>query len=178
MEERRAEMPAMRIGVPLVLLLGILAPGSAIASGGLVLMPDFTMLFVLLCGFVLLVAPINALIFRPIFRVLDERHQKIEGARDRAQLIDEEASRAMARYRASVREARDEAESGRQFQLQDARCEQGSITSRAKQESDREVAHARSDLAASLEEARATLRTASEGLARQAAERILGRTLQ
>ncbi len=175
MKDRRAEAPTKRIAV---LVAGILAPSAASASGGLVLMPDWTMLGVLLVGFALLVAPVNALIFRPLFRTLDERHQKIVGARERAKVIEERASQSMSRYRTSVREARDEAESGRQMQIQAARSEHASITSGAKDESDREVAYARSEIATSLDEARATLRAASEGLARDAAERILGRSLQ
>ena len=51
------------------------------------------------------------------------------------------------------------------------------MTARAREDAEREIAQSQGELQASLEEARTGLRSTAEQLARQAAERILGRTV-
>ncbi len=64
----------------------VLFAGTAAASdGGLVLLPDLTgKLPILIVLFVLLVYPVNAILFKPIFQVLDAREEKTTGTRKRA----------------------------------------------------------------------------------------------
>jgi len=175
-EHPGALWPAKRVrwAVPTLCLLSG-APASA--SGGLVLVPDPWIYVPLLIGFVLLVAPLNALIFRPIFRVLDERDQRITGARKRAAQLSAEAETLTTRYRDEIRQTREEAERGRKEQLGAARSEQGSITDDARSEAEDEISRAREEIAASLEEARASLQSTSQDLAKVAAEQILGRAV-
>ncbi len=160
-----------------VLALCSLSAGTASASGGLKLAPEWPIYFSLLIGFVFLIAPLNALIFRPLFRVLDERDQRITGARVRAEQLAEQAEALTDRYRGEIRQTREESEVARREQLDAARSEQASITGSARTEAETEVARARDEITASLVEARETLRTASQDLATVAAERILGRTI-
>jgi F-type H+-transporting ATPase subunit b len=148
------------------------------ASGQLVLLPDVTTLGILIVGFVILIAPLNAMIFRPLFRVIEEREAKIEGATRQAASFVSQATELTEQYRGSIREAREQAEATRKQHLEAARSEHGSITGDAKAESDDEIGHARQEIESSLVEARATLERASADLAKVAAERILGRTLQ
>ena len=162
------------IGAALVSLV----PSAALAAGGgLVLTPTMPILITLLIGFVLLVVPMNKMIFRPLFKVLDERAAKITGARDRAQHLEQEADASMNRYRDAVRDARENAEVTRQTQLSESRSEQASMTADAKGEAASEIARARGELEASLTEARVGLRASSEEVAKIAAEQILGRAL-
>jgi len=150
----------------------------AYASWKLVLLPDAMTLVILIVGFVILIAPLNALIFRPLFRVIDEREAKIEGATRQAQSLVSQAGELTDRYRASIREAREAADGERKQQLEAARSEQGAITDDAKAESDVEIGRAREEIESSLVEARSSLERASQELAKVAAERILGRALQ
>jgi F-type H+-transporting ATPase subunit b len=157
--------------------LPLMAAAPARAAGSLSLEPEGSVLIVLLVGFVLLIFPLNRLIFRPLLKVVDERDAKIEGARRRASQLEEEATASIRKYRGAIREAREEAEAGRRVRLEAARSEQGSITGEARGEAEQEIARARSEIAASLDEARTSLRGASEELALVAAERILGRPI-
>jgi F-type H+-transporting ATPase subunit b len=159
------------------LLAATLAAEPAQASDTLVLLPDIPVLVVMLVGFVLLIFPLNALIFRPIFHALDARADKISGARERSEQLRAEAASVLDRYESSIREARIESERARQEQILRARDEQKRLTDEARGEAERNLDTARGDLHRALDEARATLRTSAEDLARAAAEQILGRPL-
>lgn len=134
-------------------------------------------LWIMLIGFVVLIFPLNALMFQPIFRALDERAERIQGARDRSTQLQSEADAVLDRYETAIREARRESESQRQGQLATAREEQAVLTTQARSDAEQELERARGELNQSLEEARATLRGSAEDLATAAAERILGRSL-
>ena len=152
--------------------------GPAHASGELVLAPDPTTLVILIIGFVILIAPLNAMIFRPLFQVLDDREAKIGGATEQAAKLVAQATELTEQYRGSIREAREAAEGARKQQLEAARSEHGAITGDAKAESEDEIGRARQEIERSLAEARVSLERASQDLAKVAAERILGRALQ
>ena len=69
----------------LALAIGLLVVFPVQAAGdSLEIFPD-ERIFYLIVLFVLLVFPVNKLLFHPIFRVLDERDARIEGARKRAE---------------------------------------------------------------------------------------------
>jgi F-type H+-transporting ATPase subunit b len=162
------------------LLLGLLAStlaAPAHASDELVLVPQLSLVIVLLALFVVLIFPVNALIFKPIFHALDERESRIQGARRRADHIQQDATAVLQRYEASIREARADAEIVRKEQIGAARDEQASIAGAARREAEVKINQARGELAASLDEARGSLRASTQELARTAAEQILGRTV-
>ncbi len=168
--------------------------GPAQAAESLNLVPDYALfglirlglipdesglgaLWVMLIAFALLVLPLNALIFQPIFRALDARSARIDGARQRSAHLQREADSILERYESAVRETRADAETARQVELGRAREEQTALTSQAKKEAERQLESARADLARSLETARAGLRASADDLARAAAEQVLGRAL-
>ncbi len=149
----------------------------AAAAAELVIFPEIPTLLTLIVAFVILIFPLNAAIFQPLFRVMDERDAKISGATEEAKQLVAKAEELTAEYREGIRQAREEAEGARKEQLEAARSEHGSITGAARAESEDEVGRARTEIEASLSEARTTLETASRDLAKVAAERILGRSL-
>jgi len=155
--------------------LAVAAPAGA--SGDLVIFPDPPVLVTLIVAFTLLVFPLNRLIFKPLFRVIDERESKIGGATQEAQQLVSRVEALTGQYRSGVRAAREDAEAARKEQLEAARSEQNAITAAARAETEEEITRACSQIDASLEQARATLETASRDLARVAAERILGRSI-
>ena len=74
------------------------APAFA-ATGELVLVPDFTgKLPALIALFAALIWPANQLLFKPIFKVLDDRAEKTEGRRQRAARIMHDAEETLANY--------------------------------------------------------------------------------
>lgn len=154
-----------------------LVAAPARAADALVLVPDWPILGGLIVGFVVLMFPANQLIFKPIFRALDEREERIDGARSRASHIQRDADQVLADYEARIREARADAEAGRKGQIAAARQEQAAMTSAARAEAETRIEEARATLAGDLEGAREQMRTSAQELARAAAEQILGRSL-
>jgi F-type H+-transporting ATPase subunit b len=131
----------------------------------------------LLVLFVLLIYPVNRFVLTPLLGVLEERSARIEGTRKRAGEVTASADAALARYSAAVEEARKQAGELRRSALESARGDQVRILADARHAAEAELSAARSGVAGALGEARATLRTESETLAREAAARVLGRPL-
>ncbi|MDH3214190.1 MAG: ATP synthase F0 subunit B [Myxococcales bacterium] len=156
----------------------MLLASSARATEGLVLEPDFRVtLPLLIVVFLLLIFPVNHLIFRPIFRVLEARKDRIEGNRARAAALSQQAEEVVARYERSLREVREDAEDDRRARLEVVRSETARGTAEVRAGAEREMAGAREEVTAALEQARAGLRAQAEELANEAAGRILGRPL-
>ena len=155
-----------------------LAPVPATAAeGGLQIFPDPGQLVVLIALFVLLIAPVNGLLLRPLLKVLDERNEQMDGAERRASELSERSEELLARYRAALDEARTEAEADRRALVDQAREEQAAFTRRAREEAEGDIDRARGEVLSALEDARGSLRQQAEALARDAVARILGRAL-
>jgi len=163
-------IPALAIGLLVAL------PVQA-AGGSLEIFPD-ERIFYLIVLFVLLIFPVNKLLFHPIFRVLDERDARIEGARKRADQVGAEAEATLDRYRSAVRSAREEAEGDRKQVLEEARREQAELTGSVRSEAEAQINRAREEVAGALDDARSQLREQAQALAREAATRVLGRSLE
>jgi F-type H+-transporting ATPase subunit b len=160
-----------------LIALALLLAGPAWAADDLVLIPDLRLLVALIALFALMVVPVHVLVFKPIFRILDEREQRTDGTRERARKLERDAEEILDRYESSLRGVREESERERRAALERARDESQQTTGGARAESEREIERARSQIAAEYEAARNALRSQSQELARQAASRVLGRAL-
>jgi F-type H+-transporting ATPase subunit b len=163
----------------LAALAVLLAASTAAASeGGIVLWPDwFTTLPVMVGLFALLIYPVQRFLFQPLLRVLDLRHDRTAGTRERAQKLAASADEILARYEQAVKDVRIEAEQARREQLAQARGETAARTTQARAEAEQEIERARREVGDALAEARARLRADAEPLAREAASRVLGRVV-
>lgn len=165
-------------GLRCVVAVLLLALPAHAAEGGLNLLPDFTVtLPALILVFAVLVYPLNALLFGPIIKALDERDEKIAGTRARAEKLSQEAQAVLEQYEAAVREAREGAEGDRRGKLEEARGQMIETTSAARAAAEQRLDQARVELGSTLEGARATLRGEANQLARDAAAQVLGRAL-
>ena len=147
------------------------------AAGDLVLIPSPMILISLLVLFVILIFPLNALIFKPIFNTLDERDRQTVGAREESAEVARKADEVLQRYRSELRAARLAAEKARRESVEVARKEQARLTGEARMQAEQKVEQGRSELSASLEQARSELEGHARDLAGAAAQRILGRVL-
>jgi F-type H+-transporting ATPase subunit b len=158
--------------------IALLLPSlAAAAEHGLVLVPDPRLLIMLIVGFVLLIPFANALVFKPLLRVLDERDARTAGTRTKADRLEQEAAALLARYEQAVRETREEGERGRRSLLTEVRAEVQREIAAARRDAEGRLETARGEIAASLESARAGLRGQAQDLASQAASQVLGRAL-
>ena len=177
---RSATRPAAVISRAALAVALIALPAAAFAEGGghgLVLVPDLPMLVALIVLFVLLVAPANALVFKPLLRVLDEREARTAGTRAKAEKLEHEAAAILLRYETAVREARDEGERSRRALLGEVRSEVQREVAEARRAAEGQLERARTEIDAALGSSRSSLRGEAQELARQAASQVLGRAL-
>jgi hypothetical protein len=118
MNRRRSSLPTAVL--PIVAVLALCSPAAA-AEGELSIFPDGVHLAILIVAFLGLVFPVNALLVRPLLRTLEERAQRIEGARDRAAELSRQADESLARHRSAIEAAGGEAVRERRAALEAAR---------------------------------------------------------
>ena len=157
----------------------LLFPAVAVAEEGhgLVLVPEVGRIVPLIVLFVVLIVPANALVLKPLLRVIDERDERIGGTRAKAGRLEQEAAEILARYEQAVREARDDGERARRALLTEVRSETQREIAAARGDAETRLDGARAEIAAALESARGSLRGQAQDLARQAASQVLGRAL-
>ncbi|HVS09735.1 MAG TPA: ATP synthase F0 subunit B, partial [Planctomycetota bacterium] len=118
------------------------APAWAAAEEGLDIFPDARVL-ALIALFLILIYPSQKLLFVPLLRVLDERRERIEGARAKAERLSRDTDEVLARYESAVQSARGEAEVARRTALETARKNQTRLTAQARAEAEEELLAAR-----------------------------------
>lgn len=155
----------------------LLATPAAAAGGEIVLAPELIKLVPMVVLFLLLVFPVNALLFRPILAALDARAEKTEGMRERTRKLAAEAEQLLGRYEREVAEARATAEQARREAVSQARAELQAQAREARAVVENEIDQARGRVAGELAQAREALKSEARELAREAASRVLGRPL-
>ena len=133
--------------------------------------------FVQLINFGILVLVLNIFLYKPIRKVLADRRQVIDSAREKAVSVDEEVQAKMAQYEARLREAKTEAGTIRAEALKQAQLEETALLEKARQEASGSLASIRDRVAKEASDARVLLRKQAELLSGDICEKILGRSL-
>jgi F0F1-type ATP synthase membrane subunit b/b' len=167
----------MRASVGAALLVLATAQPALAAGGGIEIIPDPLKLVALILLFAAVVAPVNKLILQPMLGVLEERSERIDGTRDRAAAVAREADEVLGAYESGVARAREQAEAERRRIVDEARHAETRTLARERGDAEQQIEKARAEVDQALEQARAGLRSEARDLARQAAERVLGRSL-
>jgi F-type H+-transporting ATPase subunit b len=137
-------------------------------------LPDLSVLFVIV--FVLAcIAVLNALIFKPLVRVMEQREHAIRSARELAEQSAAEAQAATAEFEARTRAARAEV----YREMDDARraglARRAEILDDTRREAEAQVAQATAQLRAETEVARRRLEAEAESLGAAIVDRVLDR---
>jgi F-type H+-transporting ATPase subunit b len=149
----------------------------ALAAGGEnIIQPDLSLVLVLVL-FLIFVFVLNRILFKPISRVLDERHNLTVGAGDEARAATNSYQMRLADYEARIREARAEgyrlAEIERAASLERRR----ELIEQVKQRATQQINEAKSNIRRQTEEARTALESESRQIAEGISRTLLGRTL-
>jgi F-type H+-transporting ATPase subunit b len=170
-------MPRTRRSLLVAWVAAIALTAAPARAEGLDIFPDATRLAALLVLFLVLVPFANALLFRPLLAVLDEREARIGGARAKAAELARQSAALVEQHDAAMREARASANAERMRALERARQTHQTAIRDARQEAEREIAAARGQVVDAVAAARDALAREAEPLAREVAERLLGRSL-
>jgi F-type H+-transporting ATPase subunit b len=133
--------------------------------------------FVQVVNFGILVLILNIFLYKPIRKVLADRRQVIDGARDKAAAVDLEVQEKMAQYEARLRDAKAEAADRRAESLKQAQVEETSLLDKARAEATVSLGSIRDRVAKEAADARVLLKQQAELLSVDISEKILGRSL-
>jgi F-type H+-transporting ATPase subunit b len=133
--------------------------------------------FVQVVNFGILVLVLNIFLYKPIRKVLAERRQVIEGAREKSAAVDLEVQEKMALYEARLRDAKAEAAARKAEALKQAQAEETAVLEKARKEATESLGSIRDRVAKEAADARVLLKQQAELLSGDICEKILGRSL-
>jgi len=130
-----------------------------------------------LINFGILVLVLNVFLYKPIRKVLADRRQVIDSAREKTVSVDAEVQGKMAQYEARLHEAKAEAGARRAEALKLAQAEETAVLEKARKQASESLASIRDRVAKEAGEARELLKKQAEVLSGAICEKILGRSL-
>jgi F-type H+-transporting ATPase subunit b len=137
---------------------------------------DWT-LFLQFVNFMILMAVLNALLFKPLRAALQARKETIEGSKAKVQDIDEQVQAQIARYEAQLQEARRQGGQERAALRKTAHEEEGRILGGANQKAAEKLQTIKAQIQEEAEAARQSLRDETKSLAKDIAGKVLGRAV-
>jgi F-type H+-transporting ATPase subunit b len=132
-------------------------------------------IFLQLLIFLVTMAVLSRYLFGPYLKVKTERARGIEGARDEARRMGEEAEARVAEYDRAFDQARSRANAERATLQGEAVARERAILEDARKNVQGQLEAARGKLAAESSDARAQLQPRAQEIAGRIAEKILGR---
>jgi F-type H+-transporting ATPase subunit b len=130
-----------------------------------------------LINFLVLLAVLNILLYKPIRKVLAERQGKITDAKSRAEAVDQDVQAKMAEYEARLREMKSGAADERGLLVKEAQAEEATILEAARKEASEALSAIKTRVAKEAADARTILQEQAKILSVDICEKVLGRSL-
>ena len=127
--------------------------------------------------FLVMAAVLNALVFKPYFRVLDERGRRIEGARTDAQHMQEKAAAIITDYEERLLKAKQRGAEERKKLRDEGQAHEREVLGKAREIGQQGLEAARKKSEADRQAAREKLLAESQVIGRRIASRVLGREM-
>lgn len=141
-------------------------------------MIDIDLAFVIqFVNFLVLLAVLNVLLYKPIRKVIAERQEKIAAAKNRAEGVDQDVQAKMAEYEARLKEMKSGAADERGALVKEAQAEEAQILETARKEASETLATIKSRVAQEAADARTVLQEQAKLLSVDICEKVLGRSL-
>jgi len=137
---------------------------------------DWT-LFLQFANFMILMAVLNALLFKPLRAALQARREAIESSKVKVHDIDEQVQAQIARYEAQLQEARLQGAQERATLRKAGQEEETRILGAANQTAAEKLQTIKEQIQEEAGTARQALRNETEALAREIAGKVLGRAI-
>ena len=137
---------------------------------------DWT-LFLQFANFMILMAVLNALLFKPLRAALQARREAIESSKAKVHDIDEQVQAQIARYEAQLQEARLQGAQERATLRKAGQEEETRILGAANQTAAEKLQTIKEQIQEEAGTARQALRDETEDLAREIAGKVLGRAI-
>jgi len=137
---------------------------------------DWT-LFLQFANFVILMAVLNALLYKPLRAALQARREAIEGSKAKVHDIDEQVQAQIARYEAQLQEARQQGAQERATLRKAGQEEEARILGEANRSSAEKLQTIKEQIQVEAGVARQALRNETKSLAKEIAGKVLGRAV-
>ncbi len=137
---------------------------------------DWT-LFLQFANFMILMAVLNALLFKPLRAALRDRRESIDSSKTRVNDLEEQIQAQVARYEAQLQEAKLQGSRERAALRKAAQEEESRILGEAHAKAAEKLQIIKSQVAQEADAARQALRTETETLAKDVASKVLGRAV-
>ena len=128
-------------------------------------------------NFLILMAVLNALLFKPLRAALQARKETIEGAKAKVHDIDEQVQAQIARYEAQLQEARQQGGQERSALRKAGQKEEARILGDANRNAAEKLQTITAQIQEEADSARQALRNETEALAKEIAGKVLGRAV-
>lgn len=128
-------------------------------------------------NFVILIAILNFVMFRPMRNILSQRKETITGSHDRASELEAQIDEKMARYEEKLQEAKLQGNQEKNQLRQAAAGEEAKILGEARDEATVRLQKVKDQVAGEADAAGKSLKAEAETLASDIATKILGRAL-
>ena len=128
-------------------------------------------------NFLILMAVLNALLFKPLRAALQARRETIEGSKAKVQDIDEQVQAQIARYDAQLQEARQQGGQKRSALRKTGQEEEVRILGEANRSAAERLQTITAQIQDEANSARQALRGETEALAKEIAGKVLGRAV-
>jgi F-type H+-transporting ATPase subunit b len=157
-------------------MLSSMIPLGVMLSGGSPIDLDGSF-FIQLGIFFIAFFILRGLVFRPVLNLFDARTAAMEGSRDQAASMEQGAEQKREQLESQLRSVRQAASEERDKTRLAAQHLARELTEKARRENTAMLSSAKAQLEAEAKDARAALRSDVTGLARQIAEKLLGRSV-
>jgi len=134
-------------------------------------------LFLQFANFMILMAVLNVLLFKPLRAVLKQRQETIEGSKSKVQDLEEQVQAQVARYEAQLQDAKQKGAQERAALRQAAQQEESHMLGEARNQATERLQSIKEKVAGEADAARQSLRSETEGIAKQIAGKVLGREI-
>ncbi len=125
----------------------------------------------------LLWAILNKLLFKPFLRLVEEREKRTEGLKAAAAALTAEAERLRADYESAIRQANDEGIAAKEALLDEARKTREQLLADSRAQAAERLNAVREEIQKEMRQGREQALREAEGIARQMAEKVLGRKI-
>jgi len=137
---------------------------------------DYTM-FIQMANFIALIFILNAILYKPIRKILIERKKKIQGYKEGIEGLQRDASESEETFQAKMSEARQQGVQEKEAMKQTGQEEEKRLISEINQKAQAELETVRAQIAKDAEDARRGLEKETKAFSAAIVEKILGRAV-
>lgn len=138
---------------------------------------DFPILLVQMANFIVLIFILNAILYKPIRKILIERKKKIQGLEGGIKALGEDAAESEQSFQTKMKEARSKGFQEKEVLKEAGQEEEKRLVDEINQKAQADLEAVRAQIAKDAEDARGKLKAQTQAFAAAIAEKILGRAV-